>query len=231
MNFIFHHIPKCGGTSITETFRKSKWFQVVPDYQSDWTPDGVAKFIQNKHDLAEIFTPNHKGDSPGDNRQSILCGHFELEGARVHQRYPETIGNPDYFLFTMVRDPLEVAQSLYFYEKSRTPDYAFSSLQERLAVSSNYLAKVFGCDESNYKKVLGRYSLVGLMEDIQAFLDILATVMTKEKESARHDNQSPRDSFLSERDIADFKSRNQLDFMIYDYCTELYARQKDDYLR
>ena len=89
--YIFHHLPKCGGTSIVSII--DQWFIQVRDYQ-DWGED-AASFDKSKLDLSKY------------DERHCLCGHFEREDIHLHQRYPEVINNPVHRMFTFIRDPLE----------------------------------------------------------------------------------------------------------------------------
>ena len=163
--YVFHHIPKCGGTTSRHAFKK--WFRVVGDYRTDVSPEATEFFLKNTLDLSSL------------DEDCLLTGHFELEGAHLHQRYPEILSNDRFRLITFVRDPLEVAQSLYFYERATRHPYPYHSLSERLDSLENYMASIFPCTEDNYKSVIDRYFFVGLTECLQESFDILARMIDK----------------------------------------------------
>lgn len=77
----------------------ANWFILVRDYQMQWNKDYPP--ITN----LEKLTPWH-----------CLCGHFEEDGYRLRQRYPEALSSERYRVFTFIRDPLLVKLSLYRYE-------------------------------------------------------------------------------------------------------------------
>lgn len=108
--YIFHHIPKCGGTRLLKAL--ANWFILIKDFQTQWNMDypPSAKL--------ENLTPWH-----------CLCGHFEEDGYRLRQRYPEALSSDRYRVFTFIRDPLMVKLSLYWYE-TEYKKVAFSSVEE-----------------------------------------------------------------------------------------------------
>jgi hypothetical protein len=95
--YVFHHIPKCGGTSLNKVL--DSWFTTVKDYRSGWSMNYPEKI-----DIGRLRSCH------------CLCGHFELDGYYLHQRYPEVFMSSRYRVFTFVRDPLQVQLSLFWYE-------------------------------------------------------------------------------------------------------------------
>lgn len=213
--YVFHHIPKCGGTASLHAFRK--WFRIVFDYREDVSPEATDFFLKNKVDLSSL------------NENKLLAGHFELPGAHLHQRYPELLSKERFRLITFVRDPLEVAQSLYFYERAMRDPYPYRSLSERLDSLDNYLAVTFPCTEEDYKSVIDRYFFIGLTEYLQESFDILARMIGKEPLVIPVENASPRHEALTEADVVRFNEKNTLDFKIYAYCRERFEAHRKAY--
>lgn len=84
--FIFHHMPKCGGTSLINLL--DKWFVVIGDYRKDWKSSHKKKVNTSK--LRSIH---------------CLAGHWELPEVYVNVRYPEVFENDRFKIFTFLRDP------------------------------------------------------------------------------------------------------------------------------
>jgi len=213
--YVFHHLPKCGGTASRQAF--NKWFRVVHDYRTDVSPETTETYVKNKLDLSTL------------DAHSLLAGHFELPGAHLQQRYPEILSNERFRLITFVRNPLEIGLSLYFYERAVRDRYAYHSLSERLHSLENYLASIFPCTEADFKAVIDRYFFVGLTERLQESFDILARMIGKKRIIVPVVNAVPRDEEVTEDDVRRFNEKNELDFKVYAYCSERFERYRNEY--
>ena len=118
--YIFHHIPKCGGTSVNKVL--NHWFLIIRDYRSP-----LSLNYKDKIDLNNLRSCH------------CLCGHFELNGYHIHQRYPQAIEEERYRIITFVRDPLQIQLSLYRYERKRNTPIA-KNIEEHLFLRPNYLS-------------------------------------------------------------------------------------------
>lgn len=213
--YIFHHIPKCGGSSVKQGLKK--WFKVVGDYIS------VDQLLGNE----AVARPK---DLSSLNSSYCLCGHFESKYNYLFLRYPEILNNPEHYrLFTFLRDPLELRISLYYYEiKAGRRKKDTESLEEYLLRSDNYLAKRFPCDKDNYQQVLDRYTFIGFQEELQQSIDQLSVLFGKPKSILTQINLSPRDTQsdnLSTDFISSFKEVNRLDYLIYNYARKKFQRE------
>lgn len=204
---VFHHIPKCGGSSLRRVL--VDWFEFHPEYRElDWNEDTLRTF--------EKIPLNNLG--PRD----CVSAHWDVPGFHLKDRYPNILSDRRrHFLFTFLRDPLEVKISLYYFELKKGRQLS-NTLEERIFAEDNYIADRFPCDESNYKQVLNRYDFVGFVESYQESMDRLAYVLEKPKIKITQENISARDNEanLSSEIINEFKRRNQLDYKIYRYCQE-----------
>jgi hypothetical protein len=208
--YVFHHLPKCGGTSINEAL--AHWFVCVKDYRT-----GFSNHYKKPVNLDRLGSMH------------CLCGHFELDGYHLPQRYPEILLLNRYRVFSFVRHPLDVQLSLFQYEKKMGAERC-SNIEEHLTLRRNYLAERFPVTMENYRNVLDQYFFIGLLERGQESLDILATMIGKPrrllpvKNSTGKDAQSPRNE-LSPSVISRFEEENRLDYLIYEYCKEKYIEK------
>ncbi|HAG80321.1 MAG TPA: hypothetical protein DCL61_03910 [Cyanobacteria bacterium UBA12227] len=215
--YIFHHIPKCAGTSAFDAL--THWFICIKDYPPSraWgnvdDPKAYDQFCNSSKNLEQL------------RHYQILCGHYHLKGSFISERYPSCFEKDRYRLITFLRDPLEVQISLYYYERRMKRFPPEEPLEKRLLERENYLASVIPCDDSNYQEVLNRYFFIGLVEKYQESFDRLADQLRKPRLQLTTLNQSVRDQQkLSEDLISEFKERNHLDYKIYHYAKSLYEK-------
>jgi hypothetical protein len=211
--YIFHHIPKCGGTSALDAL--THWFICIKDYPPAWgnldNPQAYQRFCQNPKNFKKLHH-NH-----------ILCGHYHLPGSFIFERYPQCFKEDKYRLITFLRHPLQVQLSLHYYELRNQRNSSHNSIEKRLLERQNYLASVIPCNKSNYQEILNCYFFIGLVEEFQESFDRLADLLDKPRIELSILNQSPRkEKKLSQEFISEFKELNQLDFKIYNYVKMLY---------
>lgn len=76
--YVFHHIMKCGGTSVVRSLEK--WFNLKYDYieGADNCPvSNLNHYLDYKFNLENIYS------------DTCLVSHFQYNGFFLHQRYPE----------------------------------------------------------------------------------------------------------------------------------------------
>jgi len=194
---------KCGGTSIVSILEK--WFCMIYDYHLVVdVPDEYYK----RRVCVENLTSDH-----------CIVGHYHQDGMFVFQRYPEIITRQkEIKCFTFIRNPLNFFLSFYYY--SREVGRMDKSLQEFINSNKNLMAYYLGCEEGNYKEVLDKYFFIGITEEIQNSMDILAGLIDKPKITVPFKNKSLKDdqvSLLIPEFIEKFRNENELDYNIYEY--------------
>jgi len=150
-----------------------------------------------------------------------LCGHWEVEGYHLNQRYPEILSSDRYRLITFVRDPLEIQLSLFNYEKKYNVNKT-EEIEEFLQLRPNYIANIFPLERDNYRDILDKYYFIGILEYFQESINHLAELLGKPESTALHRNKSrqrrnERD-LLSKELVDKFRQENELDYLIYEYC-------------
>lgn len=213
--FIFHHIPKCAGTSAVDAL--TNWFVVVKDYPPPWAessdPEGYKAFCDRPIDLQKLKP------------YQILVGHFHVDQSYLQQRYPDWKSH-GFKLFTFVRNPLELQISQYKYEIKMKRMSASENLEHRLMLRPNWIAERFPCTESNYQQVLDRYAFVATVDNYQKAFDRLANLVGKPPIHLKNYNSTEKRQFkLSDSFISEFKDRHALDYKIYEYARE---RERDE---
>ena len=208
--YVFHHIPKCGGTSVRQAL--GQWFTCVMDYrEASDVGDKFTEFCLNRHD-PHLLTPGQ-----------ILCSHFELDGCHLHERYPEALDPAQFRVITFIRDPLELQLSLYHYELRRGLIPNSVAFEDRIPSHKNYLSHCIPCTEADYKAKLRAYFFIGLVEKSQESFDRLADKLGKPKVQLKNKNRAPRtNAQLSPETLREFRRANSLDYLIYEECVRIY---------
>ncbi len=208
--YIFHHIPKCGGTSFMYGLRAL--FYIVKDYKTTH----LSKTISKPVDVDKL------------RHFQCLSGHFHVPGIYLHERYPKALTEKKFKVFTILRDPLQTKISLYYSQIRTNMQPKKMNLEEHLLYEPNWMAARFPCTQENYKEVLDRYFFIGILEQPQASLDKLVALMNKKLIKLPLENATERDQEelnISPEIIEEFKKLNYLDYLIYDYGKELYLNK------
>ena len=208
--YVFHHMPKCGGTSLIQIL--NKWFIVIRDYRKDWSSTHSSSI--NIYKLRSTH---------------CLSGHWELPGVYLGERYPEVFSNERYKVFTFLRDPLKHSLSLYRYEKENDQT-DIKDIEEHFKIRPNYMATILNANEENYKQIIDRYFFVGIVEDMDKSIKILSRLVEKKYHKIPWINRTDLSSdtkfdALSRSTIDLFKEINKVDYLIYDYAYEKLKRQ------
>lgn len=210
--YVFHHIPKCGGTSVYKSL--ASWFKVIKDYRVGWSNIFFSKYTLSS------FKSN-----------LCLAGHFDTENNYLSERYPEIEQLPDVFLFSFIREPLEQRISLYFFLKKNGLKLAIDNdLDTFLFLEENYFAKIFCCDESNYRDKLDRYNYIGVTEELEESFSILARLLNKPalKIGKKNVTRRPKSINVDENLKQEFYSKNSLDLLIYNYCKTKFNKLRNE---
>lgn len=211
---VFHHLPKCGGTSVIKML--SGWFKLVPDYRQNWTSS-----YQDRLNL-DCLTPGH-----------CLCGHFEIDGYHLAQRYPGLLENPRFWVFSFIRDPLEVKISLFRYEAKHNVTKP-RTIEKHLSTRKNYLAGILGVGWDDFQIVLDKYAFIGVLEESALSVEMLAWLLKKNKTELSWENKTIGDKNHSQEAlpsliVQQFKEENSLDYAIYNYAVARFKTLSEAY--
>ena len=204
MFYVFHHIPKTAGQSCADIF--GKFFNVIPDYHQGTDAESLERYSLNKVELSKL------DDS------DLLWGHYNIPGHYLYQRYP-LLDHFDARKIIFFRDPLATAISGIKYGV-KMGWYETENAAKILMDRAGYFFKMLQCDVNNYRDVIDSYFFVGLVESIQESIDALARMLGEDSCSiGRKNSTDDMDDVLLEPEVIDdFRSRNWLDFEIYEYA-------------
>jgi hypothetical protein len=206
---IFHHIPKCGGTSLLDVL--SRWFTLTRDYPTGWDQS-----TGRPADLSVL--------SGAD----CLCGHFDRDETRLMNRYPRAWSDRRVRIVTFLRDPLAAALSLYRWE-GRTGYRREDVLERHLMANAGHLARSLGVTRETYRAVLARYDFIGLVEEMTASVHRLADCLGKSRGPVPWLNatdprgRAPHRRRLRPAALAAFTSASALDYEIHALARERLA--------
>ncbi|MEO8446476.1 MAG: hypothetical protein ABI528_03225 [bacterium] len=204
--YIFHHLMKCGGTSLSHLL--SKWFGMIYDHITG--PEDLEVYKNSPYDLANLSS------------DQCLTGHFAYEGTYLHQRYPEVISrSTNYRSIIFVRDPLSFFLSLYYYSKKN--GRMDKSLKDFYKDNQNLIAYFIPCEENNYREVLDSYFFIGVVERMNYSVLKLSQLINKRYFPPPFLNKSEKDqqySLITPSFKKEFIKKNELDYKIYNYCLD-----------
>ena len=220
------HIPKSAGTSfmrVLETWYGRRLYKHYFDPKKNRMPKKrhLWKGLIRKRSRAGICMHGHF------NRER----HFALE-----QSYPEAND-----FITIVRDPFEVHISYFFYLQTLRYEVPQARAPHPIVMDDNYnickhlndtrsfmllhLPKDLTMD--NYKDVLDtRFVYLGLAEDLQTSVDVLAQRLGFKSVSVEHANTTLRSEQIPDGAREMFVKNHPLEFAIYSYAK---AHYKDNH--
>lgn len=212
------HIPKCGGISLKSVlehwFGDKLYFHYYHHKRGEYPPKiKIKNFITGK-------------------LKSGICihGHFEnTADVGAKEYYPEI---KQYFTF--VREPLEMQISTFWYEYNL-------SQKGKLYVNGNKITLNYDIDEyletskpyshvffpeemnaENYESMLNKYYIhIGLLENYQISLNILAEKLNRPKIDLYKLNNSDRIRKPSETSVRKFKEKCLLEYKVFEYACGL----------
>ena len=217
---ISQHIPKCAGTSFIKVL-------------NSWFGPGFYKHYFNH---AKAITPRRPFSLNVIKHFMPVCvhGHFDKEkdGVGIFDIYPETKQ-----IITVVRDPLEMQLSLYFYMKKliergemywqgqQVKEMKYGGdIDTWLEQRPSYMLRFFPFELTleNYKSVLNKnYVHIGIAENMQKTVDVLAQKLNRNSITVTEENKTTREYRPSDVSIKLFKEKHQLEYLVYNFSVNL----------
>ena len=212
------HVPKCAGQSFRELLQR--WF--------------AGRFF------VHYFQQN---DAPPPRRvlgeRSCLHGHFNREKGLGLEDYYPAAGQ----LITVLRDPLEIALSNYFFWKRKARRRQIERGSIRAGGEHDYrdIDDFFrkrprshllnflpaALTPENYREFLeARFVWIGLVENLDEAVPVLAGRLGFAPGSVMRVNASPRDEELSPALREEFLERNRFEYEIHRHVLHLWQQRK-----
>jgi len=202
------HIPKTAGTSFQKTLKF--WFG----------EDLYLHYFDEKNNKM----PEKYVLKPG------LCIHGHFNKRRrfgIFDYYP----GANQFI-TIIRDPLELHLSNFFHVKNNIQsnkiyrsgllqDFKWKNVDAYLDQSNSFLLSYFPWEltPDNFREILEKKFIhIGITENLQNSVNVLAEKMEKKSLTVESDNVSPRDEIPSPNAIERWKKRHKLEYLIYEYA-------------
>lgn len=215
------HVPKCGGTSFLSVLKA--WFG--KRLYVHYFDEKRGKMPEKKSLRSGLLKRKFK-------KGICIHGHFNKKrGFGIKDYYPEV----DQFI-TILRHPLELALSNYFYIKKQGSyryrdgeiidgKNRFKDANDYLRIHRSFLLYHFPFDVTmeNYVEILDRYFIyVGILEDLQTSVNMLARKLGFSSISIGRQNVSEHDEIATRKSKGIFIERHKLEFAIYNYIRRHY---------
>ncbi len=229
------HIPKTAGMALDLVF--CEWFGTPPvrwkirPRLNRYVPNAVKVSLQTLKGVSywrhyycfrtkRSFHPklNYKYGLLRKTKPELIHGHFNarFDGGTMRELYPSV----DQFL-CFLRDPLELEISAYNYELKRRPDQIASNIDDwlsnRKSSMLNNLKQNFGQDRDLVEDMENHFIAVGIVEEFQKSLEMLADMLDKPRIRAKKVNMSSRDHKPSKAVAEDFVRRHPEEFKVYQH--------------
>lgn len=227
--FIFNHIPKCGGSSLSTYLRN---FFIV---KMDYPPHELRYPNREEHQLKlkefAALRPDFMNLKPWE----ILSGHYHKPEFEISSRFKGLYTEKRVRLITFIRNPIRHRLSLYYFGLKKGHAYATNITFEEFIITReiNFISQSLGLKEDNYKEVLDKYFFIGDVDNFDLSLKTLNKMLGKPEL-----NQVPlinaTEKPISELDIdgsilKKFKEVNSLDYLVYDYAKKLSENMINNY--
>ena len=208
MFYMFHYIPKCGGTSFN-LFLDSV-FDVIRYYHS-------LGGLKKNSALFEKYQ-NRPVDLPSLNEGMCISGHYNLESIFLWQRYPQLKTLP-HKKFSVIRKPFATAKSGVYLNIKRGI-FGTTSLEEnrrRVLNRSNFFAKTLGIrSEDKIDTVLDRYWFIAPLDQIDTATRLIEEDTVRKGNPVEQVNTTAKSKDELDLELdQEFRIRSVLDYAIY----------------
>jgi len=216
---LFHHVPKCGGTTINLWLERN-YAPEVSFVTDGWTPnESVDKFLEMEE--AERYS------------YELVTGHGT--NRLLDSTHKETL------FATTLREPIERVFSFYYFLRQNTKHSLSVEANNQPIESMSFFgltnamtSELAICDASKYPKEalrkakarLLRYHFVGFQDELWRFCKRLEVACDMSiSHDGRRENETrnkPGPQDLSPESVAKIQQMNQLDMELYNWACEVF---------
>lgn len=207
---VYQHIPKCGGTAFREAC--GRMFPVMHEPKC-----GEGPFREADGGGASVKIGLAADPSLGDEGILMITGHYVHDGVRPWERFADwrETGQKLEWL-TVLREPLARVISSFKFRKQRDRKVP-QTLESWVERKRNTQARYLGFEEGSAEQFLERYCFVGITEQLQGSVDLLAAQLACESTKVELANVSTGErAELAPGVVEKFRERNDLDYQLYE---------------
>lgn len=219
MFYMFHHLPKCGGTSFNKFL--AEVFNLTTDYHNPGGPKADKaewqKYVQSPLRFSKF------------SEKDCIAGHYNLKEIYLWVRYPQ-LESLEHRKFSIIRDPFSAAVSgMYFnIKRGRTQEAQDrTELEDRVLARAYYFSRMLGISsEDEIDSVLNKYWFIAPLDRVDEAARMLEMATgNKGPNVGRHNTtKKPKDG-LRDTLEADFRDKAKLDYAIYNRCVARFDAQ------
>lgn len=211
------HLPKCGGSSLKAALKS--WFgnKLHYHYYDEENNSMPSRLESYRIRASSLLSTGH-----------CVHGHFnKYRGFGIRDYYPQSKQ-----FISFLRDPLEIHLSNYYFVKNKVLYRDGERFHFKMDVNE-YLNDVIDnasswymthfpddiCEDSIPEYIEERFVFIGVMEDYQKSLDVLADILEKPRFEIPVYNKTERDPYVLDEDLVSrFKEAFGFDYKVYDYA-------------
>ncbi len=208
----FVHVPKCGGTSLNEAFKKSIGIGPLSLKGTKIDAAATLKEARRKNIHPLVLREQKLISKLSKKRYKYVKGHFRCT-SEVRQKFEK-----DWIFMTILRDPVRRWISQYFFNLHKKHDHTKHSmnlddyLQSEVGMNSGAIYVDFFTDGSDLSgdqginqamENLRSFPLVGILENMDPFKNDFEKVVGAKLQTIRNRNINPLPKDQMEKQISD----------------------------